>query len=96
MNEAILILAFTSTVSIITNVFQYCYKSKCEKINLCCGLINIDRDVNREDKNDQYNNTNDFEYQNIYRSKSMKRKNNNDTKIITKQPIGNKRRSQSF
>ena len=27
---------------------QYCYKSKCNKINLCCGLIHIDRNIQAE------------------------------------------------
>jgi len=29
-------------------VVRYCLKSKCDNINLCCGLINIHRDVKAE------------------------------------------------
>jgi len=29
-------------------VVRYCLKSKCDNINICCGLINIHRDVKLE------------------------------------------------
>lgn len=29
-------------------VVRYCLKSKCDNINICCGLINVHRDVKLE------------------------------------------------
>ena len=29
-------------------VIRYCLKSKCDNISICCGLINIHRDVKAE------------------------------------------------
>lgn len=29
-------------------VVRYCLKSKCDNINICCGLINVHRDVKAE------------------------------------------------
>jgi hypothetical protein len=29
-------------------VVRYCLKSKCNNINICCGLINVHRDVKLE------------------------------------------------
>jgi hypothetical protein len=29
-------------------VVRYCLKSKCDNINICCGLVNVHRDVKLE------------------------------------------------
>ena len=29
-------------------VVRYCLKSKCDNVNICCGLINVHRDVKIE------------------------------------------------
>jgi hypothetical protein len=43
-----------STISLILGSIglsiKYCLKSKCNKINLCFGLIKIDRDIEAEEE----------------------------------------------
>jgi hypothetical protein len=36
-------------VGFATIIVKNCYNSKCKKCNICCGLINIDRDVQGEE-----------------------------------------------
>ena len=39
-------------VPITATIFLYLYKSKCRRVNICYGLITIDRDVRGEEKTD--------------------------------------------
>jgi len=50
MNEQIFNSVFWLSIStmILTSV-SYCLKSKCDKIDLCCGLIKVHRAVEIED-----------------------------------------------
>ena len=54
MNEQIFNSVFWLSIStmILTSVsvlLKYCLKSKCDKIDLCCGLIKVHRAVEIED-----------------------------------------------
>jgi hypothetical protein len=37
---------------IVTILLKYAYKSKCNTVNLCCGLIQYNRNVQEEVKED--------------------------------------------
>jgi hypothetical protein len=39
-------------VPVTATLFLYLYKSKCKRVNICCGLIDIERDVRGEEKTD--------------------------------------------
>ena len=82
MNEIIISLIFTNTISLITNIFQYCYKSKCSKVSVCCKLIEIQRDILEEQKND--NGEMNFEFENIYFK-------NNNKKIVKSKARGKRK-----
>ena len=38
IDNTTIILILTNAFSLLANIMQYCYKSKCNKINLCCGM----------------------------------------------------------
>ena len=78
MNEIIISLIFTNTISLITNIFQYCYQSKCSKISICCNLLEIDRDIRAEEKID--NNEVTFQFENIYSKQNNKQNVKNNVK----------------
>ena len=39
-------------VPITATIFLYLYKSKCKRVNICYGLITVERDVRGEEKTD--------------------------------------------
>ena len=39
-------------VVLISSIMKYCYRSKCETIDLCCGCLHIERNVEIEEEND--------------------------------------------
>lgn len=51
MNE---LLTFLSIILVPTigSLFLYLYKSKCNNVKLCCGLLEVERDVIDEIKSD--------------------------------------------
>jgi hypothetical protein len=51
MNE---LLTFLSIILVpaIGSLFLYLYKSKCNNVKLCCGLVEVERDVVDEVKSD--------------------------------------------
>lgn len=58
MNELFIFLSILIP-PIIGSVLLYIYKSKCSNVKLCCGLIEVKRDVHGEeiiDVNSQQNN----------------------------------------
>ena len=67
VDPVILILLATTVASISANIMQYCYKSKCVKINCCCGLVEIQRDIQKEEEID--NHTTEIEMNDIYDDK---------------------------
>lgn len=58
MNELYTFLSII-IVPALASIFLYLYKSKCSNVKLCCGLIEVRRDVHGEeviDVNTQNNN----------------------------------------
>lgn len=51
MNELYTFLSII-IVPASASVFLYLYKSKCTRVKLCCGVMEIDRDVVDEVKSD--------------------------------------------
>jgi hypothetical protein len=51
MNELFIFLSILIP-PIIGSVLLYVYKSKCSNVKLCCGLIEVKRDVHGEEKID--------------------------------------------
>jgi len=54
------LLTFLSIVLVpaIASIFLYLYKSKCQSVNLCYGLVAVNRDVRGEEGLDLQNRTN--------------------------------------
>lgn len=51
MNELFIFLSILIP-PILGSVMLYVYKSKCSNVKLCCGLIEVKRDVRGEEKLD--------------------------------------------
>ena len=43
-----IIAIITLSIGAFGMIIKLCYKSKCSNINICCGLINIERNVEIE------------------------------------------------
>lgn len=54
MNSSIIIALVTIIAGVIIFTLKICFASKCEKVNLCFGLLKISREVELEAK--VYNN----------------------------------------
>lgn len=54
MNELYTFLSIV-LVPLSASIFLYLYKSKCSNVKLCYGIIEVQRDVVGEEKNDLYN-----------------------------------------
>ena len=50
MNELYTFLSII-LVPLSASIFLYLYKSKCSKVKLCYGMIEVERDVAGEEKN---------------------------------------------
>ena len=44
-----------SLIGFFTVVLQQCYKSKCDRFSLCCGLLRIHRNIEAELEIDEIN-----------------------------------------
>ena len=51
MNELFTFLSII-IVPVIASTCLYLYKSKCQRVNLCYGLVHVERDVRGEEKSD--------------------------------------------
>ena len=51
MNELFTFLSII-IVPVIASTCLYLYKSNCQRVNLCYGLVQVDRDVRGEEKSD--------------------------------------------
>jgi hypothetical protein len=75
---------------------QYCYKSKCNKINLCCGLIYIDRNIQAEQDIESGN----YYYQDYPKISNKERFKNYGTNPLSvktrRKIISSRQRSKSF
>lgn len=45
LSDSILLSIVASAVGVLSLLIRFCYISKCTNVNLCCGLVNIKRDV---------------------------------------------------
>ena len=77
----------TISASAIASVLLVVFKSRCKKINLCCGLLNCDREVKDDDddnnNNNQQNNQNN---NNINNNNNQQNNNNNDDNLDNQDP----------
>ena len=99
IDHTTIILIFTNAFSLLANIMQYCYKSKCNKINLCCGLIYIDRNIQAEQdiESGSYHNPDYYYYPNISNKERFKKYGQNPLSIKTRRKmISSRRRSKSF
>jgi hypothetical protein len=89
------ILIFTNAFSLLANIMQYCYKSKCNKIDLCCGLIHIDRNIQAE-QDIESGSYHDY-YPTISNKEKFKKYGTNPLSVKTRRKIiSSRRRSKSF
>jgi hypothetical protein len=51
MNELFTFLSII-IVPVIASTCLYLYKSKCQRVTLCYGLVDVERDVRGEEKSD--------------------------------------------
>jgi hypothetical protein len=59
MEDSILIIILTGGCSILALLIRYMFKSKCDQVNLCWGLLQIHRKIENEQLTND--NQNDFE-----------------------------------
>ena len=45
----------TAILAFLGLAIKSCFKSKCNSVSLCCGLINVQRDVNAENQIEEFN-----------------------------------------
>jgi hypothetical protein len=95
IDHTTIILIFTNAFSLLANIMQYCYKSKCNKINLCCGLIHIDRNIQAE-QDIESGSYHDY-YPTISNKERFKKYGQNPLSTKTRRKmISSRRRSKSF
>ena len=63
MDDSILIVVLTGGCSLLALLVRYAFKSKCDQVNLCWGLLEIHRKIENEQLTNE--NHNDFESQKI-------------------------------
>jgi len=50
MNDQTLIIILGIGTGFLGLMLRYAFKSKCDRVNLCCGFVNIHREVEQEEK----------------------------------------------
>ena len=96
IDNTTIILILTNAFSLLANIMQYCYKSKCNKIDLCCGLIHIDRNIQAE-QDIESGNYYYQDYPNISNKERFKKYGTNPLSVKTRRKIiSSRRRSKSF
>ena len=48
LSDAILLSIVGSAVGVLSLLIRFCYISKCTNVSLCCGLVNVKRDIDHE------------------------------------------------
>jgi hypothetical protein len=100
IDSTTVILILTNAFSLLANIMQYCYKSKCNKIDLCCGFIHIDRNIQAEqdiESGVNYHNQDNYYYPNISNKERFKKYGTNPLSTKTRRKImSSRRRSKSF
>jgi len=95
IDNTTIILILTNAFSLLANIMQYCYKSKCNKIYLCCGLIHIDRNIQAE-QDIESGSYHDY-YPTISNKEKFKKYGTNPLSVKTRRKIiSSRRRSKSF
>ena len=95
IDNTTIILILTNAFSLLANIMQYCYKSKCNKIDLCCGLIHIDRNIQAE-QDIESGNYHEY-YPTISNKEKFKKYGTNPLSVKTRRKImSSRRRSKSF
>lgn len=56
MDDQTLIIILGISTGFLGLMLRYAFKSKCDRVNLCCGFINIHREVEQEDNDVEQNN----------------------------------------
>ena len=49
MNDQTLIIILGIGTGFLGLMLRYAFKSKCDRVNLCCGFVNIHREVEQEE-----------------------------------------------
>jgi hypothetical protein len=97
IDSTTVILILTNAFSLLANIMQYCYKSKCNKIDLCCGFIHIDRNIQAEQDIETGGNYHEYYYPNISNKERFKKYGQNPLSTKTRRKImSSHRRSKSF
>lgn len=55
MDDQTLIIILGISTGFLGLMLRYAFKSKCDRVNLCCGFINIHREVEQEDNDVERN-----------------------------------------
>jgi hypothetical protein len=63
LSDSILLSIVASAVGVLSLLIRFCYISKCTNVNLCCGLVNIKRDVEEETENGKNHENNNIQNQ---------------------------------
>ena len=96
IDNTTIILILTNAFSLLANIMQYCYKSKCNKIDLCCGLIHIDRNIQAE-QDIESGSYHECYYPTISNKEKFKKYGTNPLSVKTRRKIiSSRRRSKSF
>ena len=97
IDNTTIILILTNAFSLLANIMQYCYKSKCNKIDLCCGLIHIDRNIQAEQDIESGRSYHEYYYPTISNKEKFKKYGTNPLSVKTRRKmISSRRRSKSF
>jgi hypothetical protein len=52
MDDTTIVLVLTIGITFTTIVLRYAFKSKCDSVSICYGLLHVHRDVEQEEKID--------------------------------------------
>eukprot|EP01038_Epipyxis_sp_PR26KG_P010127 gene10127-13618_t len=96
INLPTIILIFTNIITLLTTLIQYCSKSRCSTIDLCCGAVHhIDRKPEEDDDIESQDNVNYENYKKISNKEMFKRYGQNPLSKKTRKKINDMRRSDS-
>ena len=63
LSDSILLSIVGSAVGVLSLLIRFCYISKCTTVSLCCGLVNVKRDVEEETENGKNHENNNIQNQ---------------------------------
>ena len=50
ISDTDIVLIITILSGALTMMMKMCFKSKCDKVELCCGILKIHREIKEEEK----------------------------------------------